>query len=203
MNASRMAGMTAEVEDKKRCRWCLAHPLMTEYHDTEWGVPLHDDRKLFEFLVLDAFQAGLSWLTILKKRENFRRAFDHFDPGKIARYDEAKIQLLLGDSGIIRNRLKIRAAVGNAAAFHRVKEEFVTFDRYIWQFVDHKTMINSWQTMDQIPVSTEESDAMSKDLKQRGFRFVGTTICYAFMQAAGLVNDHTVDCFRYTEIDYS
>jgi DNA-3-methyladenine glycosylase I len=189
--------------DKRRCEWCLGHPLMTAYHDTEWGVPLHDDRKLFEFLVLDAFQAGLSWLTILKKRENFRRAFDLFDPAKIAGYDEAKIQQLLQDEGIIRNKLKVRAAVVNAAAFQRVKEAFGTFDRYIWQFVDGKPLVNRWQTMQEIPVSTKESDAMSKELKQRGFRFVGTTICYAFMQAAGMVNDHTVDCFRYHEIDYS
>jgi DNA-3-methyladenine glycosylase I len=176
---------------------------MIAYHDTEWGVPLHHDQKLFEFLVLDAFQAGLSWLTILKKRENFRRAFDLFDPGKIARYDEARIQQLLQDEGIIRNKLKVRAAVTNAAAFHRLKEEFDTFDRYIWQFVYGQPLVNRWQAMQEIPVSTKESDAMSKDLKQRGFRFVGTTICYAFMQAAGMVNDHTVDCFRYHEIDYS
>jgi DNA-3-methyladenine glycosylase I len=189
-------------KDTIRCPWTNHHPLNIAYHDAEWGVPVHDDRKLFEFLVLDAFQAGLSWLTILKKRDNFRKAFDNFQPDIIAQYTEEKIQELLNDKGIIRNKLKIRAAVTNAQAFLQVQKEFGTFDRYIWQFTDHKTIINQWATNGQIPASTKESDNMSKDLKKRGFKFVGTTICYAFMQAAGMVNDHTTDCFRYSQIDY-
>lgn len=192
-----------ENEDKIRCNWTNHHPLNIAYHDAEWGVPVHDDRKLFEFLVLDAFQAGLSWLTILKKRDNFRHAFDNFQPEIIARYSEEKIQELLQDTGIIRNKLKVRAAVTNARAFLEVQKEFGTFDRYIWQFTGHKTILNQWTSESQIPVSTKESDAMSKDLKTRGFKFVGTTICYAFMQAAGMINDHTTDCFRYSEIDYT
>jgi DNA-3-methyladenine glycosylase I len=170
---------------------------MIEYHDKEWGVPLHDDRKLFEFMVLDAFQAGLSWSTILNKRENFRRAFDNFDPDKISKYDAKKVAKLLTDEGIIRNRLKIAATVSNAAAFKKVQKEFGTFDRYIWQFVNGKPIVNKCRTIRDIPASSKESDKMSKDLKQRGFKFVGTTICYAFMQAAGMVNDHTTGCFRY------
>ncbi|MEN8123044.1 MAG: DNA-3-methyladenine glycosylase I [Bacteroidota bacterium] len=185
-----------------RCEWTSNNPFNNEYHDNEWGVPVHDDQKLFEFLILDAFQAGLSWLTILKKRNNFRKAFDNFDAEKIALYNENKIQELLNNAGIIRNKLKVRAAVTNALVFLNIKEEFGSFDRYIWQFVNHKTIINKWERMEDVPVSTKESDAMSKDLKKRGFKFVGTTICYAFMQAAGMVNDHTTDCFRYTEIDY-
>jgi DNA-3-methyladenine glycosylase I len=184
---------------KKRCDWAKK-PLEIEYHDNEWGVPVHDDRKLFEFLVLDGFQAGLSWTTILAKRENFRRAFDDFNYEKIAQYEEKKIEALLLDAGIIRNKLKIKVAISNARAFLKVQEEFGSFDRYIWSFTDGKTMVNHWRTMDEVPATSRESDAMSKDLKRRGFNFVGSTICYAFMQAAGMVNDHLVTCFRYKEV---
>jgi DNA-3-methyladenine glycosylase I len=173
---------------------------MKAYHDNEWGMPLHDDQKLFEFLVLDAFQAGLSWSTILKKRENFRRAFDNFDYRKIARYDGKKVAKLLADSGIIRNRLKIAATITNAKAFLAIQEEFGNFDKYIWRFVDFKPRQNGWTSLKQIPAKTAQSDSMSKDLKQRGFSFVGSTICYAFMQAAGMVNDHLVTCFRHKEV---
>jgi DNA-3-methyladenine glycosylase I len=173
---------------------------MTAYHDTEWGVPLHDDQRLFEFMLLDAFQAGLSWSTILRKRENFGRAFDDFDPQKVAAYDEAKIAALLEDPGIVRNRAKIRSAVQNAQAFLRVQEEFGSFDVYIWRFVEGRPIQNNWRQMSELPAETELSRAMSKDLRQRGFNFVGPTIIYAFMQAAGMVNDHTVDCFRYGEL---
>ena len=183
-----------------RCEWAGKDPLMIEYHDKEWGVPLHDDRKLFEFLVLDAMQAGLSWLTILRKRENFRKAFDNYNVKKIAKYDEIKFNELLSNAGIIRNRLKISACIKNAQAFLQVQKEFGSFDIYIWQFVGGITNKNSWKKLKDLPPNTQESDAMSKDMKQRGFSFVGTTICYAFMQAAGLVNDHTVDCFRYNEV---
>lgn len=179
------------------CNWPSNDPLMIRYHDEEWGVPLHDDRKLFEFMVLDAFQAGLSWKTVLHKRENFRKAFDNFEPEVIANYPEGKIQLLLQDAGIIRNRAKVRGTVENAKAFLQVQKEFGTFDRYIWQFTGGKTLHNNLHTLSQMPVSSPESDAMSKDLKKRGFKFVGSTICYAFMQAAGMVNDHLVGCFRY------
>jgi len=185
---------------KKRCEWVGGDPLSVRYHDEEWGVPVHDDRKLFEFMVLDGMQAGLSWMTILRKRENFRRAFADFDAEKIAAFGENKIQALLRDEGIIRNRLKIEGAVKNARAFLSVRKENGSFDRYIWSFVKGRTIQNSWDKMTDIPVNTEESDAMSADLKKRGFRFVGSTICYAFMQAAGLVNDHTTDCFRYDEL---
>jgi len=184
---------------KKRCDWAKK-PLEIEYHDNEWGVPVHDDRKLFEFLVLDGFQAGLSWTTILAKRENFRRAFDDFNYEKIAQYEEKKIEALLLDAGIIRNKLKIKVAISNARAFLKVQQEFGSFDRYIWSFTDGKTMVNHWRTMDEVPATSRESDAMSKDLKRRGFNFVGSTICYAFMQAAGMVNDHLVTCFRYKEV---
>jgi DNA-3-methyladenine glycosylase I len=184
----------------KRCPWPGSDELMVAYHDTEWGVPVHDDRKLFEFLVLDAFQAGLSWSTILKKRENFRRAFDNFDYVKIARYKQKKIDKLLNDTGIIRNKLKINATVTNAIAFQAVQKEFGSFDKYIWGFVGGKPIVNKWKTVKQVAPKTAESDAMSTDLKKRGFKFVGSTICYAFMQAAGLVNDHMVDCFRYKEL---
>lgn len=180
------------------CPWPSNDSLMTEYHDTEWGVPLHDDRKLFEFMVLDAFQAGLSWRTILHKRENFRKAFDNFEPEVIANYSEGKIQLLLQDAGIIRNKAKVRGTVDNARAFLKIREEFGSFDRYIWQFTGGKTLDNKPVALSQIPVSSRESDAMSADLKKRGFKFVGTTICYAFMQAAGMVNDHLVNCFCRT-----
>jgi DNA-3-methyladenine glycosylase I len=185
--------------DKIRCDWAKK-PLEIKYHDNEWGVPVHDDRKLFEFLVLDGFQAGLSWSTILLKRENFRRAFDDFDYQKIAHYNEKKIESLLQDAGIIRNKLKINAAISNAKAFLKVQEEFGSFDRYIWSFTDGKTIINQWKEMKEVPATSKESDAMSKDMKRRGFKFVGSTICYAFMQAAGMVNDHLVTCFRYKEV---
>lgn len=172
---------------------------MQDYHDTEWGVPLHDDRKLFEFMILDAFQAGLSWKTILHKRENFLKAFDGFDPVKIARYDEKKVQKLLLDAGIIRNRLKVQATITNAKCFLEVCAEFGSFDRYIWQFTGYRTLKNKWHAMEEIPVRSPESDAMSKDLVRRGFKFVGSTICYAFMQASGMVNDHLTTCSRYSE----
>ena len=188
------------MEKNIRCAWPMNDTLMIEYHDTEWGVPVHDDRKLFEFMVLDAFQAGLSWKTILHKRENFRKAFDNFDYQKIASYDEKKIETLLDDAGIIRNKLKIRATVTNAVSFIKTQKEFGTFDKYIWQFTGGKTLHTHPRTLGEIRVSSTESDAMSKDLIKRGFKFVGTTICYAFMQAAGMVNDHTVDCFRYKEL---
>ncbi len=173
---------------------------MLVYHDEEWGVPVHDNRLLFEHLVLDGFQAGLSWRTILNKRENFRRAFDGFDPEKIARYTKREIERLLGDTGIVRNRQKIDAAIGNARAFLRLQEEEGSFDAFIWQFVGGETKQNAWSTLRQLPARTKESDRMSKALKERGFKFVGSTICYAFMQAAGLVNDHIVACFRHREL---
>jgi DNA-3-methyladenine glycosylase I len=173
---------------------------MIEYHDTEWGVPVRDDRKLFEFMVLDAFQAGLSWSIVLKKRENFRKAFSNFDYAKIAKYNQKKIDRLIADPGIIRNKLKITSTVTNARAFLKIQREFGSFDKYIWSFTGGKTIKNRWRTLAQIPASTKESDAMSKDLKKRGFKFVGSTICYAFMQAAGMINDHLVSCFRYKEV---
>ncbi len=172
---------------------------MIVYHDEEWGVPLHDDRRLFEFLLLDGAQAGLSWATILKKRENYRRAFDGFEPEAIARYGDEKIRQLLADPGIVRNRQKVTSAVKNARAFLEIQAEHGTFDAYIWRFVGGDTLQNEWRTLSQIPAKTAESEAMSKDLKRRGFGFVGPTICYAFMQAAGMVNDHTVDCYRHAE----
>ena len=186
--------------EKKSCSWPSNDPLMIKYHDEEWGVPLHDDRKLFEFMVLDAFQAGLSWRTILHKRENFRKAFDDFEPEVIANYSEGKIQLLMNDAGIIRNQLKIRGTVENAKGYLKVVEEFGSFDKYIWQFTGGKTIQNHITSLSQIPVSSPESDAMSKDLKKRGFKFVGTTICYAFMQAAGMVNDHLTECHRFNAL---
>ena len=179
-----------------RCGWASGE-LSVRYHDEEWGVPVHDDRPLFEFLILEGAQAGLSWNTILNKRANYRAAFDNFDPQKVARYDRRKIQQLLRDPGIVRNRLKIDSAVVNAKTFLRVQEEFGSFDRYVWQFVGGKPKLNSWKTLKQIPALSAESDALSKDLKRRGFKFVGSTICYAFMQAVGMVNDHAVDCFRH------
>lgn len=185
---------------KKRCTWTKNNEYNIEYHDNEWGVPLHDDKKLFEFLLLDAFQAGLSWLTILKKRENFRKAFDNFNYMMIAKYTEKKENELMRNKGIIRNRLKIKAAITNAQNFIKIQEEFGSFDKYIWQFTNYQTIKNKWKTLKEIPTSTPESDAMSKDLKKRGFKFVGTTICYAFMQAAGMVNDHETICFRYNEV---
>lgn len=188
------------MPENNSCEWPSNDPLMIRYHDEEWGVPLHDDQKLFEFMVLDAFQAGLSWKTVLAKRENFRRAFDDFDPEKIAVYDEAKYESLLLDAGIIRNRAKIRATISNAAAFLAVQNEFGTFDRYIWSFVGYEPLINHWKSLSELPAKTALSDAMSKDLSRRGFKFVGSTICYAFMQAAGMVNDHVVDCFRHKQL---
>jgi DNA-3-methyladenine glycosylase I len=189
--------MSVKVKkEQPRCHWAQK-PLMVEYHDREWGKPVHDDRLLFEFLILEGAQAGLSWETILNKRENYRRAFDGFDAEKIARYDARKVRALLGDAGIVRNRLKIAATISNAAAYLAVQREFGSFDRYLWQFVGGHPKRNDWATSRKIPARTAESDALSKDLKARGFRFVGTTICYAFMQAVGMVNDHARDCFRY------
>lgn len=178
------------------CSWPGSDALMRKYHDEEWGVPLHDDRKLYEFLLLDAFQAGLSWKTILHKRENFREAFDNFDYEKIAKYDEQKINELMNDAGIIRNRLKIRAAVIIANAFIQVQKEFGSFDTYIWQFTNYETIVNHFYKTTEIPARSPQSDAMSKDLMKRGFKFVGSTICYAFMQAVGMVNDHLVGCCK-------
>lgn len=192
--------METSMEKNDSCSWPKNDQLMIAYHNTEWGVPLHDDCKLFEFMVLDAFQAGLSWQIVLKKREGFRKAFDHFDFKKIARYTEDKIQLLLKDENIIRNQLKIRATVNNAQRFIEVQKEFGTFDKYIWQFTGQKTIHNRWKQLSEIPAKSPESDAMSKDLQKRGFKFVGSTICYAFMQAAGMVNDHLVTCLRYKEL---
>jgi len=185
----------------QRCEWAGEDPLYVSYHDQEWGVPVHDDRKLFEFLILEGAQAGLSWITILRKRENYRLAFDHFDPEKISRYDQAKVEGLLQNPGIIRNKLKIRAAIQNAQAFLSVQEEFGSFDQYIWGFVDHKPIINTWTEMQQLPAFTPLSEKISKDLKKRGFNFVGPTIIYAHMQATGIVNDHIVSCFRYHQVN--
>ena len=183
-----------------RCWWCGDDELYQSYHDEEWGVPVHDDRLLFEFLCLEGAQAGLSWITILRKRDNYRRAFDNFDAHRIARYDDDKIAALLQDPGIVRNRLKVNGFVKNARAYLALLEQGTTLDQYLWDFVDGEPLQNGWQQMSQVPANTEISDAMSKDLKQRGFTFVGSTICYAFMQAAGLVNDHTVDCFRHQQL---
>ena len=184
----------------KRCDWADRSELEQSYHDHEWGVEIHDDRTLFEFLVLEGAQAGLSWSTILRKREGYRRAFDNFDARKISKYSENTVSRLLTNSEIIRNRLKINATITNARAFLQVQKEFGSFDRYIWQFVNGKPVQNSWRKMTDSPSSTHESVAMSKDLKKRGFKFIGATICYAFMQAVGMVNDHVVDCFRYKEL---
>ena len=181
----------------KRCEWADRGELERAYHDEEWGVAVHDDRRLFEFLVLEGAQAGLSWSTVLKKREGYRKAFGNFDARVVSGFSEDDVSMLLADPGIIRNRLKIRAAIGNARAFLRVREEFGSFDRYIWRFVDGTPVRNAWSSMAEIPCSTPASDAMSEDLRDRGFKFVGSTICYAFMQAVGMVNDHVVECFRY------
>jgi len=183
-----------------RCGWAGSDPLYIAYHDEEWGVPEHDDRRLFEFLVLDGAQAGLSWLTILKKREHYREAFEGFDPKRVARYDGRKTRVLLSDRGIIRNRLKITSAIENAKAYLEVQREFGSFDQYIWRFVGGRPKRNSWRTLGEIPARTPQSEAMSKDLRRRGFTFVGPVICYAFMQAAGMVNDHIVSCFRYRQL---
>jgi DNA-3-methyladenine glycosylase I len=181
----------------QRCAWVNANPLMIEYHDQEWGSPVHEDRTLFEFLILEGAQAGLSWETILKKRENYRKALDQFDPAKIARYGPKDVKRLLNDVGIVRNRLKIEATLINARQFLRIQEELGSFDKYVWQFVGHKTLRNEFRSLSEVPARTAQSDTLSKDLLRRGFKFVGSTICYAFMQAVGMVNDHTVECFRY------
>ncbi len=186
--------------NRQRCFWAGDDALYRQYHDTEWGVPLHDDRRLFEFLVLEGAQAGLSWITILRKRENYRAAFDGFDAARIAAYGANKIESLLQDAGIVRNRLKVQAAITNARKFLDVQDEFGSFDRFIWQFVGGKTRQNRWRSMAEVPASTTESDALSRELKRRGFKFVGPTICYAHMQATGMVNDHTTDCFRHAEL---
>lgn len=183
-----------------RCGWSISDPLMIDYHDNEWGVPVHDDIKHFEMIVLDGAQAGLSWQTVLKKREAYREAFDNFDFRKVARYDDKKIKELLNNPGIIRNRLKVSSAIKNANAFLEVRKEFETFDKYIWQFVGGSPMHNTWKSLKELPAKTSESDIMSKDMKKRGFNFVGSTICYAYMQAAGMVNDHTIECFRHKEL---
>ncbi len=183
-----------------RCPWGEGDPLYIDYHDKEWGLPLHDDQKLFEMLILEGAQAGLSWITVLRKRESYRQAFDNFNATKIANYDKAKIAELLNNPGIIRNKLKVNASVSNAQAYLKVQEEFGSFDNYIWQFVGGQPIINRWTSMAEIPAETPESRAMSKDLKARGFKFVGPTICYAHMQATGMVNDHVIDCFRYEEV---
>jgi DNA-3-methyladenine glycosylase I len=188
------------VPEKRRCAWCAAEPLYVRYHDGEWGVPVHNDRKLFEMLLLEGAQAGLSWSTILKKRTRYRKAFDGFDPTKIACYGAKDVRRLLADEGIVRNRLKILAAIKNARAFLQVRRELGTFDRYIWSFVRGSPVQNSWQTLKEIPPQSPVSDAMSKDLKNRGFSFVGSTICYAFMQAVGMVNDHLISCYRHQEL---
>ncbi len=194
-----MPAKRATKQNPVRCAWANSG-LSIPYHDEEWGVPVHDDRTLFEFLILEGAQAGLSWSTILNKRDNYRRAFDRFDPGRVARYDRRKILALLNNPGIVRNKLKIASAVDNAKAFLRVQEEFETFDKYIWQLVGGQPKVNRWTSHSKLPAKTPESDEMSKDLKRRGFRFVGSTICYAFMQAVGMVNDHATSCFRYREL---
>jgi len=189
------------MKEMRRCGWVpLDDPLYVSYHDEEWGVPLHDDQKLFELLVLEGAQAGLSWGTILRKRENYRRAFERFDPRKVALYDERKVRSLLADSGIVRNELKVRSAIRNAKGCLEVQREFGSFDSYLWSFVQNRPKINRWRTLSDIPPTSEEAKTMSKDLIRRGFRFVGPTICYAHMQATGMVNDHTVSCFRYKEL---
>lgn len=186
--------------EKIRCAWCGTDPLYVAYHDTEWGVPVTEDAKLFEFLILETFQAGLSWITILRKREHFRTAFDQFDYQKIAAYDDSKVDELLQDAGIIRNKLKIRATISNAIAFMQIQQEFGSFSDYIWSFTHHQPIKNSWKNLKELPAKTALSDEISKDLKKRGFKFVGSTVIYAHMQATGMVNDHVVDCFRYREI---
>ena len=185
---------------KTRCDWATSDPLYISYHDDEWGLPLHDDQMLFEFLILEGAQAGLSWITILKKRAAYRQAFDNFDATIVAKYGEEKIAELLNNAGIVRNKLKIRSAISNAKIFLDVQAEFGSFDKYIWSFSDSDTKVNAFMSMSELPAQTPESEAMSKDLKKRGFNFVGPTICYAFMQATGMVNDHTTDCFRYEEV---
>jgi DNA-3-methyladenine glycosylase I len=188
------------MKSKTRCSWCGTEPLYVEYHDTEWGVPLRDEQELFEFLVLETFQAGLSWITVLRKRENFRKVFDNFDYKKIALYDEEKIAELLQDAGIIRNKLKVRATISNALAFMQIQNEFGSFSKYIWGFINDIPIQNNIKSMSEIKATSETSDKLSKDLKKRGFKFVGPTVIYAHMQATGMVNDHTIDCFRHKEV---
>ncbi len=192
--------MANVLPEFRRCAWADSSALYQDYHDKEWGVPLHDERALFEFLILEGAQAGLSWITILKKRDAYRAAFDNFDAARVARYDQGKIEQLLQNPGIVRNRLKLNSAVINAQQFLQVQDEFGSFDAFIWRFVEGATRQNHWRTLAEVPASTPASDAMSKELKRRGFKFVGTTICYAFMQATGMVNDHASDCFRYAQL---
>jgi DNA-3-methyladenine glycosylase I len=191
-----MKKATPENKEKCRCGWCGTDPLYVQYHDEEWGKPVHDDKVLFEFMVLESFQAGLSWLTILRKRENFRKAFANFDVKKVAKFDEQKYEALMQDTGIVRNQLKIRAAINNAKCFMEIQKEFGSYDKYIWSFVDHKPIVNKPKTLKDLPAKTPLSDAMSKDMGKRGFKFRGSTICYAFMQAVGMVDDHLVDCWK-------
>ena len=188
------------MKEKHRCQWCLGFDQYIAYHDTEWGVPVHDDRTHFEFLILEGAQAGLSWSTILKKRAGYRKAFADFDPVKVARFTEAKLEKILLDPGIVRNRLKVYATVNNAKRFLEVQKEFGSFDTYIWSFVNNKPIINKWKSLKEVPATTKESDSLSKDLLKRGFKFVGSTVIYAHMQACGLVNDHIVDCFRHKQV---
>jgi len=190
-----------KTSGKTRCLWAKTHPLLIDYHDHEWGTPVHDDPRLFEFLLLEGAQAGLTWLTILKKREAYRQVYDNFDPERIARYSKDRLGRLLNDPGIVRNKLKVASSVVNAKAFLSVQKEFGSFDAYVWRFVGGRPIQNAWRNAAEIPTSTRESEAMSNDLKKRGFKFVGPVICYAFMQAVGMVNDHTVDCFRYHNLD--
>lgn len=200
--AKRKTQLKMAVADarKPRCAWPASDPLMRRYHDEEWGVPVHDDRKHFEFLILEGAQAGLSWRTVLHKREGYRKAFANFDPRRVARFDARKVKTLIKNAGIIRNRLKIESAISNARAFLEIQKEFGSFDRYVWRFVGGRPIVNCWKTMRELPASTAESDALSADLKKRGFRFVGSTIIYAHMQATGMVNDHTVSCYRHREL---
>lgn len=188
------------MKNLQRCAWCENDPIYVKYHDTEWGVPIHEDKKLFEFLILEGAQAGLSWLTILKRREGYKKAFADFNVLKVARFTKGKIERLMQDSGIVRNRLKIEAAVTNAKAFLAIQEEFDSFDKYSWRFVNGERIVNNWKSLKNVPPTSKESDAFSRDLKQRGFKFVGSTIIYAHMQAVGMVNDHLVNCFRYSEV---
>lgn len=190
----------AKIGNINRCSWCGSDPVYVRYHDSEWGVPVYDDQKLFEFLMLEGAQAGLSWLTVLKRRENYRRAFANFDAEKIARFTKARVEKLLEDKGIIRNRLKVESAVTNARAFLRIQEEFGTFAQYSWRFVDGVPIVNKWRSLKELPAATKVSDQFSKDLKLRGFKFVGSTIIYAHMQAVGMVNDHLISCFRYSQV---
>ena len=185
------------MSEKRRCKWAGSDPLYLAYHDEEWGIPEHDENRLFEMLILEGAQAGLSWLTILKKRENYRRAFAGFDPARVARFDRRKVERLLRDEGIVRNRLKVKSSVTNARAYLKIQDEFGGFDPFIWRFIGGKPRINAWNTLERVPATTSESDAMAKALKRRGMKFVGSTICYAFMQAVGMVNDHTTDCAWY------